>query len=232
MLPIFTGFRDMTLASVFMRMIVSFICGASIGLEREFKRRPAGLRTHILICIGSAVAAMTGQYLFLVMHYYTDMARIGAQVVAGIGFIGAGTIIVTKRRRVKGLTTAAGLWTNAIIGLSAGAGFYEGAIYTTLIILFLEQFFSKWEYRMLRSAREINLYVEYEHRETLESILQKLREMEVKISDLEVTRSSKEGAKRGSACAVISLMLSKNHPSDEVMNAVSVLEGVLFVEEL
>ena len=145
------------------------------------------------------------------------MARIGAQVVAGIGFIGAGTIIVTKRRRVKGLTTAAGLWTNAIIGLSAGAGFYEGAIYTTLIILFLEQFFSKWEYRMLRSAREINLYVEYEHRETLESILQKLREMEVKISDLEVTRSSKEGAKRGSACAVISLMLSKNHPSDEVM---------------
>jgi putative Mg2+ transporter-C (MgtC) family protein len=184
------------------------------------------------------------------MHYFTDMARIGAQVVAGIGFIGAGTIIVTKRRRVKGLTTAAGLWTNAIIGLSAGAGFYEGAIYTTLIILFLEQFFSKgaiyttliilfleqffskWEYRMLRSAREINLYVEYEHRETLESILQKLREMEVKISDLEVTRSSKEGAKRGSACAVISLMLSKNHPSDEVMNAVSVLEGVLFVEEL
>ena len=108
-------------------MVLAAFCGSAIGIEREFKRRPAGFRTHILICLGAAMTTLTSQYLSLIMHYYTDMARLGAQVVAGIGFIGAGTIIVTKRQRVKGLTTAAGLWTVAIIGLALGGGFYEGA---------------------------------------------------------------------------------------------------------
>ena len=90
--------------------LLAVVCGGLIGLEREYKRRPAGFRTHILICLGAAMTTLTSQFLYLNLHYYTDMARLGAQVVAGIGFIGAGAIIVTRRRRVKGLTTAAGLW--------------------------------------------------------------------------------------------------------------------------
>ena len=97
MLPIFDGVRDVTLVSVCLRMVLSVLCGGAIGVEREFKRRPAGFRTHILICLGAAMTTLTGQYLYLTMHYYTDMARLGAQVIAGVGFIGAGTIIVTKR---------------------------------------------------------------------------------------------------------------------------------------
>ena len=138
MLAIFENLRDVTFVSVCLRMVLAVVCGGAIGVEREFKRRPAGFRTHILICLGAAMTTLTGQYLYLVMHYYTDMARLGAQVIAGVGFIGAGTIIVTKRQRVKGLTTAAGLWAAAIVGLCLGSGFYEGGLFTTGLMLLAE----------------------------------------------------------------------------------------------
>ena len=149
MLSVFDSLRDVSFLSVAVRMVLAVICGGVIGIEREYKRRPAGFRTHILICLGAAMTTLTSQYLSLVMEHYTDMARLGAQVVAGIGFIGAGTIIVTRHQRVKGLTTAAGLWGVAIIGLTLGAGFYEGGVLTTVLILLAELFFSKLEYRML-----------------------------------------------------------------------------------
>ena len=114
--------REMTPLAVTLRMLSAVICGGLVGIEREFKRRPAGFRTHILICLGASVTILTNLYLYQVMHLYTDISRMGAQAIAGIGFIGAGTIIVTKRKRVKGLTTAAGLWTIAIVGLVCGAG--------------------------------------------------------------------------------------------------------------
>ena len=123
MSSIFDGLRDVTVLSITVRMVLAVICGGIIGIEREYKRRPAGFRTHILICLGATMTTLTSQFLYLNMHYYTDMARLGAQVVAGMGFIGAGTIIVTRHQRVKGLTTAAGLWTAAIVGLALGGGF-------------------------------------------------------------------------------------------------------------
>ena len=89
MLSVFDGLRSVTTLSVFVRLACAFICGGIIGIERSYKRRPAGFRTHILICIGAAITTLTSQYLYLNMHYFTDMARLGAQVVAGIGFIGA-----------------------------------------------------------------------------------------------------------------------------------------------
>ena len=112
--------REFNTASVILRMVLAVMCGGFIGVEREHKRRPAGFRTHTLVCLGAAMTTLTSQYL-LTSGWNTDPARLGAQVVAGIGFIGAGTIIVTRRRQVKGLTTAAGLWVSAIIGLAVGA---------------------------------------------------------------------------------------------------------------
>ena len=106
MLPIFDGVRDVTVLSTTLRMLLAVVCGGLIGLEREYKRRPAGFRTHILICLGAAMTTLTSQFLYLNLHYYTDMARLGAQVVAGIGFIGAGAIIVTRRRRVTMMAPA------------------------------------------------------------------------------------------------------------------------------
>ena len=109
MLSCFDFVRDMSFLAVAVRLVLAVICGGIIGIEREYKRRPAGFRTHILICLGAAMTTLTSQYLCLEMHFLTDVGRLGAQVIAGIGFIGAGTIIVTKRKQVKGLTTAAGL---------------------------------------------------------------------------------------------------------------------------
>ena len=105
MLSFLDSVRDLTTGAVVLRMLLAAAAGGAIGLEREFRRRPAGFRTHILICLGACITTMTSQYLLLEMHYYTDITRLGAQVVAGIGFVGAGAIVVTRSRQIKGLTT-------------------------------------------------------------------------------------------------------------------------------
>ena len=230
MLSIFDSLRGLTLLSVTLRMLLAVACGGIIGIEREYKRRPAGFRTHILICLGAAMTTMTSQYLFLYMHYYTDMGRLGAQVVAGIGFIGAGAIIVTRRKRVKGLTTAAGLWTAAIIGLALGAGFFEGAIFATFLILLAELVFSKLEYRMLTSAPEINLYMEYTGRECLENVLRLLREQEVKVLNMEITRTT--GTEKHNACAIFYLRLGKHCNAVELVRLIHETAGVISIEEI
>lgn len=230
MLPVFDGLRDVTMLSTAVRMLLAVVCGGLIGIEREYKRRPAGFRTHILICLGASMTTLTSQYLYLNMHYFTDMGRLGAQVIAGIGFIGAGAIIVTRRRQVKGLTTAAGLWVAAIIGLAAGAGFYEGAIYTTLLILLAELLLSKLEYRIMNSAPEVNVYMEYTNRNCLESILQLLRELSVKVTNLEITRSSESG--KHNSCAIFTLQLNKKCTVNALLERMTATEGVVSVEEL
>ena len=230
MLSVFDGLRDVNMAAVTVRMLLAVLCGGAIGIEREFKRRPAGFRTHILICLGAAMTTLTSQYLYLNMGYYTDIARLGAQVVAGIGFIGAGTIIVTRRRRVKGLTTAAGLWTSAIVGLALGAGFYEGALYATFLILAAELIFAKLEYRMLDHAPEVNLYLEYNDRPTLERVLQIFRELGIKVTNLEITRSSESG--KHTSNAVFNLQLNKKCGVERMLGAIHGIEGVVSVEEL
>ena len=129
------------------RLCVAGLCGTVIGLDREYRVKDAGFRTHFLVALGSALIMIVSQYGFadILMHTGVglDPSRIAAQVVSGIGFIGAGTIIVTKRQNVKGLTTAAGLWTSAIIGLAFGGGFYEGGILATGFIMLAEQVFSR-----------------------------------------------------------------------------------------
>lgn len=230
MLTIFDGLRDITFLSVAVRMSLAVFCGGMIGIEREFKRRSAGFRTHILICLGASMTTLTSQYLCLYMNYFTDMGRLGAQVVAGIGFIGAGTIIVTRGSRVKGLTTAAGLWTAAIIGLALGCGFYEGALFATLAVLVAELVFSKWEYHLMNSAPEINLYLEYEDKECLEKLLRLYREREVKVLDMEITRAA--GSEDYNACVIFSLRLNKKVQTEKLLVEVKATEGVVSVEEL
>lgn len=230
MLPIFNGLRDITLLSVTVRMLLAVICGGAIGIEREYKRRPAGFRTHILICLGAAMTTLTSQYLYLELHLYTDMARLGAQVVAGVGFIGAGTIIVTRRQRVKGLTTAAGLWVSAIIGLTLGGGFYEGGILATLLLLLAELVFAKWEYKMLDSAPEVNLYMEYRGRNCLEQVLRMYRENGLKLLNIEITRHA--DAEKDTSCAIFTLRLNRRITAENIVEQLHEVSGVSIVEEM
>ena len=230
MLSIFDGLRDVSIASVALRMTLAVICGGVIGIEREYKRRPAGFRTHILICLGAAMTTLTSQYLYLFLGQYTDMARLGAQVVAGIGFIGAGTIIVTRRQRVKGLTTAAGLWAAAIIGLALGGGFYEGGLFATILILVAELFFSRVEYRMLKNAPEVNLYVEYSDNKTMDILLQEFREHGLKILNMGIIHS--QSNEQHNACAIFALRLHKGLDVDQLQQEICATAGVVSVREL
>lgn len=230
MIGIFDSFRDLSLLSVAVRMILAVICGGLIGIEREYKRRPAGFRTHILICLGAAVTTLTSQYLCLELHYDTDISRLGAQVVAGIGFIGAGTIFVSHRQRIKGLTTAAGLWTSAIVGLALGAGFYEGALLTTVLVLLAETVLSWLERLILRSTPEVNLYLKFAGRQSLEEVLQLCRDNQLKILNLEITRFAEK--EQSNAIAILSLRLSKKITADTLMEGISKIFGVISVDRI
>jgi putative Mg2+ transporter-C (MgtC) family protein len=145
------------------RILIALVCGGVIGYEREYKNRPAGLRTHMLVCIGAALVMIVSQYLFeKYSPGVTDPARLGAQVISGIGFLGAGTII-RDRFSVKGLTTAATLWVVACIGLAIGSGYYLMAIIITGIIFLALILFRKLE-RVLKvkpSMAKLKITAEY-----------------------------------------------------------------------
>ena len=230
MLSMFDSLREPSFFSIAVRMLLACICGGLIGLEREFKRRPAGFRTHILICLGAAITTLTSQYLVLVMKSSTDMARLGAQVIAGVGFIGAGTIIVTRHQRIKGLTTAAGLWASAIIGLALGAGFYEGGLFTTALILVAELLFVRLEYYILHNAPEVTFFMEYRDKDCLNRVLKLYQEMKVKLNGMEITRAA--GTETHNACAIFSLRLNKQCKVGGLIESLLQIDGVVSVEEL
>lgn len=231
MLECFDMVREMSFAAITVRLVLAVICGGAIGMEREYKRRPAGFRTHILICLGAAVTTLTSQYLYVKLNQYTDVARLGAQVVAGIGFIGAGTIIVTNRQRVKGLTTAAGLWTSAIIGLVCGAGFVECAVFATVMVLFAELALVKIEYRFAGAKKDINLYIEYTKSECIEEIIRVIREGNIKIDGLEITRMAGE-SEGYHYHAVMTLTLKSRQKTSDVIEKLMPIKEIITVEEL
>lgn len=221
--------RDLNNVSITLRLVLAVICGGLIGMERMYKHRPAGMRTHMLICLGAAITTLTSQYLYLERHMFTDMARLGAQVISGIGFIGAGTIIVTKSRRVKGLTTAAGLWTAAIIGLACGAGYYEGAAIATGLVLLAELVFSRLEYYISKNSREAHLYLHYSHSADLERVLEWFRTENIKLVNLQITRPEED---RHSAYAICTLRLNRQWDKYRLRAALESKEGILSVEEM
>ena len=233
--------REMNFVSVLLRLVLAMLFGGFIGLERERKRRPAGFRTYMLVCLGAALTMLLSQYeSFMVTHDWheaaaqiglrTDVSRFGAQVINGIGFLGAGTIIVTGKQEVKGLTTAAGLWAAAIVGLCLGGGFYEGGICATALILAAEMFLSKLEYRMLDNAPEVNLYMEYSNKSCLDNVLKLFRELNLKVLNMEITRSTE--TETHNACALFTLRLNKRCRVEQLIPKMNATEGVVSVEEL
>ena len=129
----FDYLRELNMASISARLVLSVILGGLIGMERGRRGRAAGLRTHILVCLGAAMASLLGVFITKELEISSDAGRIAAQVISGIGFLGAGTIVIKGRFRVSGLTTAAGLWATASIGLALGYAFFEGALIATFL---------------------------------------------------------------------------------------------------
>jgi len=227
---LFYSFNDISIVA---RLVLAAFCGGFIGIERESKRRAAGFRTHILTAMGAAMTTLVGQYLLTLEastaeNFAADPLRLGAQVISGMGFIGAGAIIVTKRKQVKGLTTAAGLWTTAIIGLAAGAGCYLEVIFSTAMIILAEMIFSKAEYYLMSNPRIVNVYVDFIDKSVLYKINDRINEQKVEILDAEITKSSEDEG----ISVIFTLKFPRKSKREDMLNEIAHLESVRMVEEL
>ena len=223
MLSVFNNLREINTLTILFRMVLAIICGGLIGLERSVKNRPAGFRTHILIIVGAMTASLTGHYIYLNMSLPTDMSRLGAQVITGLGFIGAGTIIVTGQKTVKGLTTAAGLWATGIVGLAIGAGFYEGAIVGTIAILFCEIVMGKVKIKRQKAFRCV---INYQYKDTLDHILRFCKDRGIAIKSLQIeSESDGTGSKVYSAFLTLQPLREIDHKA--FIRKVESFDGVI-----
>lgn len=211
------------------RLLLALICGGVLGIERGRKNRPAGFRTYMLVCVGAALVMITNEYIY--NRYGTgDPTRLGSQVISGIGFLGAGTIIVTVRNRVKGLTTAAGLWGAACMGLAIGAGYYTAAIISCVMIYFVMAMLYRLDVRVMASARAINLYVEFVSVRDIGEFIQYVKDRDMKITDLELIQS---GSVNESAAAIlVTIRLMKKADHAEIIHLLSSAGGVRYMEEV
>lgn len=216
--------------SIIVRLLLAVICGGIIGIERGRRRQAAGFRTHILVCMGSALVMITN--IFIVMEYSPgqDPTRIAAQVVSGIGFLGVGTIIVTGNKQIRGLTTAAGLWASACMGLAIGAGYYLPSIVACILIFLVMTVLNnvdKWAYQ---HSKVLDLYIEFQDIQFVSGFLSYIRAREMKSSNLELTKSKVPG--ETSISALMTLYLPHRMEHSHVLSLLSEIEGINFIEEM
>lgn len=224
----FAGLRELTFASVALRLTMAVLLGGLIGLERGHKGRPAGFRTYLLVCLGAALTMLLGQYCSgLEGGTASDTSRFGAQVINGVGFLGAGTVMVTGHQEIKGLTTAAGLWASACMGLSIGAGFYESVLLAFVLILFTICLLPQVEAFVVENARNMNIYVEFASVEQIGCIIRQIQEQDVQIYSVELDHGHRER----SPSAAFAVRLRHRRSRAQILAAIADLEGVHQVEE-
>ena len=220
--------REVTYLAVALRIFAAVVVGGILGLERGMKNRPAGLRTYMLVCVGACVIMLTNQYIYQTAGT-GDPVRMGAQVVNGIGFLGAGTIIVTRRNQIKGLTTAAGLWSAAGVGLALGIGFYEAALAGTLAVCVVMTLLQRMDNKLHRKSKQLEAYIELKDI-SLGDFLRTMRESDIDISDVQREYGEEESDGVRSYVATLKGKQRQNH--QQLMEKVLAIPGVVFVEEL
>lgn len=221
--------RELTYTSIIIRILVSVLLGGMIGLDRGLKNRPAGLRTYMLVCLGSCIVMITNQYVYQVFAV-GDPVRMGAQVISGIGFLGAGTIIVTARNQIKGLTTAAGLWASACVGLALGIGLYEVAVIGSISIFIVLTLMHRLDYLMRRSTRIIEVYVELKKNVPLGLFLDSIRSQDFEPSNLQMQLDNSSDT--DILAFSVTLKGSKKVTHDDIVQTVKTMDGVGYVEVL
>lgn len=219
----------MNIGTALLRLVLALFCGGVLGIERGRKKRPAGFRTYMLVCLGAALVMMTNEYICDI--YGTgDPARMGAQVISGIGFLGAGTIIVTGHNRVRGLTTAAGLWAAACIGLAIGIGYYTGAIMGCVMIFVAMAALHNVDERVMSDTKVMNLYIEFEKLSYIGKFLEYVKERDIKVSDMEIFRSN--AVEEIGIAALMTIKLPKKQPHTSITGILGSADGVSYLEEV
>ncbi len=183
---------DWSTLSIFMRLCLSLIVGLIIGIDREMKRRVAGIKTHILVCLGATIVMITSQYMALELGSSGDMGRLGAQVISGVGFLGVGTIIVTGRNQVRGLTTAASIWVCACMGLASGIGFVEGVLITLVMLIFTLKVLGRLDKIVHYKAKTFDLYIEFTDNKGLTKFIQRMENDKIKMTMTQIGKGETE----------------------------------------
>ncbi len=224
----FTSLTQWNVQNIVIRMLVAFLLGALIGIDRGVKRRGGGARTDASVCLGAAMVMMTAQYMDIYFPGGTDISRMAAQVISGVGFLGAGSIIVS-RHQIKGLTSAAGVWICACIGLAAGIGFIDGAILVTLILMVGLHILPLIEERFYHHSLYVTLYIQAEDSRTASSLLHKLKAdgCQIDMYDIERPKAS------GQPFTILSTVgISRKLKKDIYLKELSKLPGILSIDSM
>lgn len=224
------GWSELNALEVFIRLFLAVIIGGAIGIERGTHGHTAGFRTHILVCVGSALAMMTNQYIVVVLGQFSDIARLGAQVITGVGFLGVGTIIVTGRHRIKGLTTAAGLWASACLGLAIGIGFYFAAILASVLVIVALGLLPRLEGLLYERSRVFDLYAEIMSMGSLKGFKSVAADMGISICNVHISQDVPMTA--GAASLYFTVRIPRGRTKAEVLNILEGADFVHFVEEV
>jgi len=237
----FSFFRELNIWSMMLRVVLAMLVGGVIGMERERKGRAAGFRTYMLVALGAAVTMILSQYLDLMLKTFladdyalvsqrTDVARLGTQVISGMGFLAAGTVIVTGKQEVTGLTTAAGLWASACMGLAVGAGFLECVLVSFLLIVLSIRVLPAVESLIVNRSRNMLLYVETENIFQLSAMVSFIKRENIRVYSLEIDRGGQKNPDSISALLNIRLPIHLYHA--ELVAALSTLDGILSIDEV
>jgi putative Mg2+ transporter-C (MgtC) family protein len=224
-----------------LRLLLAMVFGGMIGLDRGRKRRAAGMRTYMLVCMGATLTVLLSLYEYTMVTgpwadlateigIRTDVSRFGAQVINGIGFLAAGTIIVTGRQEVKGMTTAAALWASACMGLAIGAGFYECVALAFLLIFLSIRLLPMVENYMVENAKNMNIYVEFQSLDDVGAIINRIKSQDVQIYEVEIDHGREEKSRNPSAVFFIRLHRKQIHA--QVLAAIWELDTVLTIDEI
>lgn len=230
--------NELPLYEIALRSLLSVVIGGFIGLERGGKNHPAGIRTHSLVCLGAALIMMTNQYVSIEFQL-GDPTRMGAQVINGIGFLGAGTILVTNENKVKGLTTAAGVWLSAAIGLAIGIGFYTGALIGVICVWGVMTMFQPLKVFFAKRTKVMDLYVVCKSMESYNRVLIYFSENKIIIIDSKLSFGKVNSEKiqyfnteEKKIASFLTVELKNNFEHLKAIEEISQLSGVLYIEEL
>lgn len=223
-----TGFSEWTWQNILIRIIVSLIIGIVIGIDRGVKRRGGGARTTITVCLGATMVMLLEQYLEELYPERLDISRIAAQVISGVGFLGAGSILVSGHQ-IKGLTSAASIWTCACIGLAVGIGFVDGAVFLTVMWLAGVHMVPYIEDKVYKHSRYMTLYVEVEDGKAITNVSRQLKDSHCFIDSFYV---DKPKAKGQHFQIVVTLRIQAKRNRDEFLQDLQRLKGVMSVDEI
>ena len=221
--------RQLNYLSIVLRILLSAIIGCLIGLERERGNRPAGFRTYTLVSVGACLVMMTNQYMFS-LYQSGDPARLGAQVISGVGFLGAGTILVTRNNQVRGLTTAAALWTSACVGLALGTGFYVGALIVGGVLLVVMILLRPLNHVLQRKNGFMRLYAHFDSSDDIDIFLRECKGENVAVGDMQPLMQ--KDADKGGIVVLIEMRNVAETDHEALVHKFSALHGVRYMEEL